>query len=139
FSLLLSGLSFCAVILFVLPGVALAVSRRGEPAIRFLLAWAGAWWLVVELVPTKLPHYVIHAYPALAILAALFVLNPAPVRFSVPARWIAIAQFVIGAGVWPAAIMLAPRTFAGGAGWPLLSAAGAGATLALAALVLAIL
>jgi len=137
--LLLSGLSFWPAILFVLPGVALALSRRGEPAIRFLLAWAGAWWLVVELVPTKLPHYVIHAYPALAILAALCVLNPAQVRLSVPARWIAIAQFVIGAALLTAAIILAPRTFGGGAGWPVLAAAGAGATLALAALVLAIL
>ena len=43
---------------------------------RFLLAWAGAWWLVVEAVPTKLPHYVLPAYPALAILAALWLLAP---------------------------------------------------------------
>ena len=54
----------------VLPGIALAFERRAEPGIRFLLAWAASWWLVVELVPTKLPHYVIHAYPALAILLA---------------------------------------------------------------------
>jgi len=137
--LLLSAASFWPAILFVLPGVASAISRRAEPAIRFLLAWAGGWWLVVELVPTKLPHYVIDAYPALAILAALVVLNPAPVRFSVPARWAAVAQFVIGAGLLTAAIILAPRNFGGGAGWPVLAAAGAGAVLALAALVLAVL
>jgi 4-amino-4-deoxy-L-arabinose transferase-like glycosyltransferase len=137
--LLLSAASFWPAILFVLPGVVLALSRRNEPAIRFLLAWAAGWWLVVELVPTKLPHYVIDAYPALTILAALAVLNPAPVRFSVPARWVALAQFVVGAGLLTAAIILAPRAFGGDAGWPVLAAAGAGAVLALAGLVLAIL
>ena len=137
--LLLSAASFWPAILFVLPGIALAASRRAEPAIRFLLAWAVAWWLVVELVPTKLPHYVIDAYPALAILAALFVLDPQKVRFAAPARWIAMAQFVIGAGLLTAAILMAPRMFGGGADWPVLSVAAAGAALALASLVLAIL
>jgi hypothetical protein len=103
------------------------------------MVWAAGWWLVVELVPTKLPHYVIDAYPALAILAALFVLDPRPVRFLAPARWIAIAQFVIGAGLFTAAIILAPGYLGGGADWQVLSAAGAGASLAIAALVLAIL
>jgi len=141
--LLLSGLSFWPAILFVLPALALAVARRAEPGTRFLLAWAGSWWLVVELVPTKLPHYVIHAYPALAILTAMFVLNPQAARFQTPARWIAIAQFVIGAGLMTAVLILAPRTFGEGAGWqvfwPLYAAAGAGACMAVTALVLAML
>jgi 4-amino-4-deoxy-L-arabinose transferase-like glycosyltransferase len=138
--LLLSAASFWPAILFVLPGVALGVARRAEPGIRFLLAWAASWWLVVELVPTKLPHYVIHAYPPLAILAALFILNPqAAVRFLAPARWIAIAQFVIGAGLLTAAIILGPRFFGDGVAWPVWAAAGVGASLSLAALILAIL
>jgi len=141
--LLLSAASFWPAILFVLPGVVAGISRRTEPAIRFLLAWAGSWWLVVELVPTKLPHYVIHAYPALAILTAMFVLNPQAARFQTPARWIAIAQFVIGAGLMTAVLILAPRTFGEGAGWqvfwPLYAAAGAGACMAVTALVLAML
>jgi len=137
--LLLSGLSFWPAILFVLPGIALAFERRAEPGIRFLLAWAASWWLVVELVPTKLPHYVIHAYPPLAILAALFVLNPQAAKFLTPARWIAVAQFVIGAAIFTAAIILAPRYLDGGDKWPVLVAAGVGACLAIAALVLAIL
>ena len=71
-----SALTFWPAILFVLPGIGLAVTRRAEPAIRFLLAWAAGWWLLVEAVPTKLPHYVLPAYPALAILAALWLLAP---------------------------------------------------------------
>ena len=43
---------------------------RREPAVRFLLAWLVPAWIVFELVPTKLPHYVLPLYPAIAILIA---------------------------------------------------------------------
>ena len=41
-----------------------------EPATQFLLAWLVPAWLLLELVPTKLPHYVLPLYPAIAILIA---------------------------------------------------------------------
>ncbi|HEV2955359.1 MAG TPA: glycosyltransferase family 39 protein [Xanthobacteraceae bacterium] len=44
--------------------------HRREPAVRFLLAWLVPAWIVFELVPTKLPHYVLPLYPAIAILIA---------------------------------------------------------------------
>lgn len=136
--LLLSAATFWPAILFVLPAIAAGFQRRSEPAIRFLLVWAASWWLAVEIMPTKLPHYVLEAYPPLAILAAMFALDPKPVRFLTPARWIAIAQFVIGAALFTAAIVLLPQRFGSGIYWPLLIAAAVGATLAIAALVLAI-
>jgi 4-amino-4-deoxy-L-arabinose transferase-like glycosyltransferase len=43
---------------------------RTEPGCKFLLAWIVPSWIVFELVPTKLPHYVLPLYPALAILIA---------------------------------------------------------------------
>jgi len=43
---------------------------RKEPAARFLLAWLVPSWIVFELVVTKLPHYVLPLYPAIAILIA---------------------------------------------------------------------
>ena len=43
---------------------------RREPATRFLLAWLLPSWIVFELIPTKLPHYVLPLYPAIAILIA---------------------------------------------------------------------
>lgn len=43
---------------------------RREPALRFLLAWIVPSWIVFELVITKLPHYVLPLYPAIAILIA---------------------------------------------------------------------
>ena len=44
-------------------------SRR-EPGARFLLAWLIPSWLIFEAVMTKLPHYVLPLYPAIAILIA---------------------------------------------------------------------
>jgi 4-amino-4-deoxy-L-arabinose transferase-like glycosyltransferase len=41
---------------------------RSEPGAKFLLAWLIPSWIVFELVPTKLPHYVLPLYPAIAIL-----------------------------------------------------------------------
>ncbi|HXX50955.1 MAG TPA: glycosyltransferase family 39 protein [Xanthobacteraceae bacterium] len=43
---------------------------RREAAARFLLAWLVPSWLVFEAVVTKLPHYVLPLYPAIAILIA---------------------------------------------------------------------
>lgn len=59
------------------PGTALAAMAvpavwraRSEPGAQYLLAWVIPSWIVFELVMTKLPHYVLPLYPALAILAA---------------------------------------------------------------------
>jgi 4-amino-4-deoxy-L-arabinose transferase-like glycosyltransferase len=50
-----------------LPGV---WANRRERGTRFLLAWLVPSWIVFELVVTKLPHYVLPLYPAIAILIA---------------------------------------------------------------------
>jgi 4-amino-4-deoxy-L-arabinose transferase-like glycosyltransferase len=59
------------------PGATLAAmatpsvwAARREPGARFLLAWLIPSWIVFELVMTKLPHYVLPLYPAIAILIA---------------------------------------------------------------------
>ena len=43
--------------------------RRHEDWAAFLLAWVVPAWVIFEAVSTKLPHYVMPLYPALAILA----------------------------------------------------------------------
>jgi len=45
-------------------------SMRKEPGTKFLLAWLVPSWIVFEIVVTKLPHYVLPLYPAIAILTA---------------------------------------------------------------------
>jgi 4-amino-4-deoxy-L-arabinose transferase-like glycosyltransferase len=56
----------------ILAGLAVpAVWRaRSEPGGKFLLAWLVPTWIAFELVVTKLPHYVLPLYPAVAILIA---------------------------------------------------------------------
>jgi 4-amino-4-deoxy-L-arabinose transferase-like glycosyltransferase len=44
--------------------------RRGEPMIRFGLAWIIPFWIFFELIFTKLPHYILPVYPAAALLTA---------------------------------------------------------------------
>lgn len=45
-----------------------AWKQRTIPAVRFCLAWLVPAWIVFEIVPTKLPHYTMPLYPALALL-----------------------------------------------------------------------
>ena len=73
--LLLLWLTFWPASLVLLPSVPYAVTNRAEPAIRFLIAWAVPSWIVMELIPTKLPHYTLPLYPALALLAASLVVS----------------------------------------------------------------
>ncbi|MGC9194769.1 MAG: ArnT family glycosyltransferase [Syntrophobacteraceae bacterium] len=55
-----------------LAGAALyrAWKSKSTVATRFCLAWIIPAWVVFELVPTKLPHYVLPLYPALCLLIA---------------------------------------------------------------------
>ncbi len=56
----------------VLAGLAAPMvwKARREPGAQFLLAWLIPSWLVFEAVMTKLPHYVLPLYPAIAIMIA---------------------------------------------------------------------
>jgi 4-amino-4-deoxy-L-arabinose transferase-like glycosyltransferase len=46
-------------------------SGRDRPEIRLLIVWALPTWIVFEFVQTKLPHYVLPSFPAMALLAAI--------------------------------------------------------------------
>lgn len=93
----------------VLPaGLSAAVQRlrRGGAAatgVKIALAFAIPTWLVFEILPTKLPHYVLPAYPALAVIAGLGLagLKTAPALW----RWLGAGLLVVGAGVAGPAVM----------------------------------
>ncbi len=51
--------------------------RRSEDIVRFLFAWLIPAWIIFELVPTKLPHYVMPFFPAIALLTAVGLSQPA--------------------------------------------------------------
>ena len=52
-------------------GAIMAWRKRREAAVAFLLAWVVPFWIVIELTPTKLPHYFLPVMPGLAMLLAL--------------------------------------------------------------------
>ena len=135
--LLLSTLTFWPAILFLLPGLVAAIRERAEPAIRFLLVWAGTCWLMFELVPTKLPHYILPIYPALAMLAALWAFAPrsAASRWERVLAYVAAVQFALGAAAFVAAPIILPKLYGDGTTWWLITLAALGGVLALAALV----
>jgi 4-amino-4-deoxy-L-arabinose transferase-like glycosyltransferase len=51
-------------------GLAAAWRERASPGVRFALCWLVPSWLVFELIPTKLPHYTLPTFGALAWLMA---------------------------------------------------------------------
>lgn len=55
-----------------LAGLALpwVIANRREPSVLFCLGWIVPFWLLFEIVATKLPHYTLPTYPAVALLAA---------------------------------------------------------------------
>src|SRR6187200_3370173 len=87
----------------VLAGLAVPMiwrSRR-EAGAQFLLAWLVPSWLMFEAVMTKLPHYVLPLYPAIAILIA-GILNSGNLSKS---RW--LVRGTIGWFLFPGAIAIA--------------------------------
>ncbi|PZQ60327.1 MAG: 4-amino-4-deoxy-L-arabinose transferase [Phenylobacterium zucineum] len=69
----------------LLPAAVVAAWRhRAEPGVRFALAWLVPTFVVFELLPTKLPHYPMPAYGALAWLAARALAEP----IGAVARWL---------------------------------------------------
>lgn len=68
----------------LLPAAAVtAVRRWREPGVRFAIAWLVPVWLVFEAMPTKLVHYPLPAYGALAWLCAAALTRPIGPK----ARW----------------------------------------------------
>ncbi|MGB6350007.1 MAG: glycosyltransferase family 39 protein [Pseudolabrys sp.] len=86
----------------VLAGLAAPMvwNSRREPGARFLLAWVVPSWVVFEAVMTKLPHYVLPLYPAIAILIA-GILEPGGLS---KVRW--IVRGTIGWFLFPTAIAI---------------------------------
>ena len=43
---------------------------------RFLISWIIPFWLILELTPTKLPHYILPVFPALILLILIGISSP---------------------------------------------------------------
>ncbi len=75
--LALVSLTFLPASMVLWPALREAWSDRLDAPTRALLAWAIPAWLLFEAVPTKLPHYVLPMFPALAMLAARLLVRSA--------------------------------------------------------------
>lgn len=105
--LLFWGTFFPASILVPMSFMAVWKSRS-VPEVRYLLAWLVPTWLVFEAAMTKLPHYVLPVYPAIAILLAMAIdrdalsrniwLRRAPMWWFILTAVIAIGLIVIN--IW---------------------------------------
>lgn len=74
---------------FILPAALIAGWKgRAQPGVRFALAWLVPTWIAFELLPTKLVHYTLPTYGALAWLVAAALADPAKLAFGPRARWI---------------------------------------------------
>ena len=76
FYLLIAPLLFFPATLMLPAALSAGWSRRAEPAIRFLICWLVPAWLIFELTPTKLVHYNLPTFGALALLAAAALTRP---------------------------------------------------------------
>ena len=124
-------------------------STRGRDAEIFLLGWIVPTWIAFEFVATKLPHYLLPVYPALALMVARLALGglralPKPINAgdrATFAAWMAVGAILSLAGgalaLW---LAMSGRT-ATGPTWPPVESPGTlglvlGSVAAIAAVVL---
>ncbi|TAN59489.1 MAG: glycosyltransferase family 39 protein [Magnetospirillum sp.] len=99
--------------LLLWPSLVAAWRLRARPEVRYCLAWIIPTWVMFEIVPTKLPHYVLPVFPALCLLMAAAVIGAAPILHGRGARiWYGLWSLI--ALVLAAAVVIAPQQFAGG-------------------------
>jgi 4-amino-4-deoxy-L-arabinose transferase-like glycosyltransferase len=89
-------ISFWPGSLFIVPAVIYAWMTRHETTTRFLVAWLVPMWLFLEFTPTKLPHYVLPLYPALALLCAAAVMAAMRETSAIFAHW----SVKVATGLW---------------------------------------
>ena len=122
YHLLLLPLLFFPATLFLLPGAGRVVAAvRGKlddnagAAARFLIAWAIPTWLVFEILPTKLPHYVLPAYPALALAAGWGLMELA--KAAQWQRWVSWGLFAFAGLVFAIAMPVLFALYGSNASW----------------------
>lgn len=91
--------------LLLLPafGFAIRAARNGKgsdapvvKAMRLCLAWVVPYWILIELMPTKLPHYALPLFPALSVMAAVAAVTLLAVKeFSILRRVNAVLFLII--------------------------------------------
>ncbi len=85
--------------------------RRRESGVRFALAWLVPTWLVFEALPTKLVHYPLPAYGALAWLMAAALTAPASPAWNRWTRGIGAGLSLLIAVALPVVLLVSARQY----------------------------
>ncbi|WED43820.1 ArnT family glycosyltransferase [Legionella cardiaca] len=94
FHLAILPLTFWPASLFLWQGGVYAAQHRHDKIVKFLLAWLLPTWLFFELMPTKLPQYILPTFPAIALLCALAIEQSKQIK--APGRWMHFLQIMWG-------------------------------------------
>ena len=116
YHLLLLSVMFFPASLFIWPALRQAWDDRRLDAVRFCIAWIVPTWILFEVTSTKLPHYVLPTYPALALLVACFATGASATAHP---NWrkVSVALFVLVANLLAIASFVAPIFYGNGPIW----------------------
>ena len=102
--------------LFIPRAIGHAISNRGTAAIIFLLSWLIPAWAVFELTSTKLPHYTLPLYPALALMVGYLIARNGETRPSLIAKIPGVVLYLLpGAAIAGVMVQLPMEYRDGGA------------------------
>lgn len=113
---LTTWLAFWPACLFLLPGLVFAVQTgRGKSGFdtpiaksaRLLLCWSIPFFILLEITPTKLPHYTLPLFPAFALLAGVAAISLTKVNTFKRTRRMGAILFVIFSLVLLTALLVA--------------------------------
>ncbi|MDI9817693.1 MULTISPECIES: glycosyltransferase family 39 protein [unclassified Legionella] len=94
FHLAILPLTFWPASLFLWQGGVYAFYNRHTQSVKFLLAWLLPTWFFFEIMPTKLPQYVLPVFPAIALLCALAIEKAD--KAVLPGKWLRFLQLMWG-------------------------------------------
>lgn len=95
---------FIPATLFLIPALTLATRKMLarlaiDKGVLFLMSWVIPTWIIFEFLPTKLPHYVLPAYPALGLLGGYAFIKLAAGASMPVSRGVSVFIYLFGAGV----------------------------------------
>ncbi|KTD24782.1 melitin resistance protein [Legionella lansingensis] len=96
FHLAILPLTFWPASLFLWQGGVYATVNRHQKTVKFLLAWLLPTWLFFEIMPTKLPQYVLPTFPAIALLCALAINHTQTDHITQRGKWLHFLQLMWG-------------------------------------------
>ncbi len=104
--------------LFLLPGLAYAgrsaTSKTKNPisrSMRLMLCWAVPFWLLIEIMPTKLPHYGLPVFPTLCLIMGTGILAMSQTNGFAKTRFFGGLFFMIGTTLVLGAVLFAQSLY----------------------------